>query len=316
MPTSSRTMPAINRPSASNKPGGMKHPGPDAPAPTVVAHTLGPRATTPPPPASRPVGPALVASTSHIDSLTISPEDARDQALVLLARRGDQGALSQLLTAHQQRVYAICLRMTGDRDAAEDLAQETLYRVIKNLDQFNSRAKFTTWLTRVAMNVCLTAFRKNRLRRTVSLDAMGGDPSASTMGGTNAMFRSFGGVSLLGSLLSKLLGTSVGTKAGTTLGGTRTGAPNHALKYEGGRIVEADVPDKAALKENLARLYEALARLDPDQRAILILRDMQGLDYHHIAEILDIPPGTVKSRIFRARSALREIFEVIPASPD
>lgn len=53
-------------------------------------------------------------------------------------------------------------------------------------------------------------------------------------------------------------------------------------------------------------LYEAMGRIDPAQRAILILRDIQELDYKQIADVLDIPEGTVKSRLFRARSALRE----------
>jgi RNA polymerase sigma-70 factor (ECF subfamily) len=57
-------------------------------------------------------------------------------------------------------------------------------------------------------------------------------------------------------------------------------------------------------------LSRALHCLDPDMRAALVLRDMQGLEYHQIAEVLDIPLGTVKSRLFRARVALRNAVEV------
>jgi RNA polymerase sigma-70 factor (ECF subfamily) len=53
----------------------------------------------------------------------------------------------------------------------------------------------------------------------------------------------------------------------------------------------------------------ALAGLEPDQRAILILRDVQGLEYEQIAAVLEIAGGTVKSRLFRARVALREALE-------
>lgn len=63
--------------------------------------------------------------------------------------------------------------------------------------------------------------------------------------------------------------------------------------------------------EDRADVSSALARITPEQRAILILRDMQGLDYKTIGELLDIPGGTVKSRIFRARVALRERLESI-----
>jgi RNA polymerase sigma-70 factor (ECF subfamily) len=57
------------------------------------------------------------------------------------------------------------------------------------------------------------------------------------------------------------------------------------------------------------RLAGALAELEPDQRAILILRDGQDLSYEHIADVLGVGLGTVKSRLFRARSALRAALE-------
>lgn len=56
-------------------------------------------------------------------------------------------------------------------------------------------------------------------------------------------------------------------------------------------------------------LAEALGRVSPDQRAILILRDARGLEYEQIAAVLEIAIGTVKSRLFRARAALREAIE-------
>ena len=65
------------------------------------------------------------------------------------------------------------------------------------------------------------------------------------------------------------------------------------------------------LREQHQFLSHALAAIEPDHRAILILRDMQGLDYDHIAHALDIRLGTVKSRIFRARASLRQAFEEI-----
>ena len=64
-----------------------------------------------------------------------------------------------------------------------------------------------------------------------------------------------------------------------------------------------------------ARVVKALGQLDPAQKAILILRDMNDLDYQQIAEILDVPVGTVKSRLFRARLALRNLLSP-PQRPD
>jgi RNA polymerase sigma-70 factor (ECF subfamily) len=58
-----------------------------------------------------------------------------------------------------------------------------------------------------------------------------------------------------------------------------------------------------------SQLLRAVATIDPDMRSILVLRDMQGLDYQQIAEVLGAPIGTVKSRLFRARTALRQAME-------
>jgi len=62
-------------------------------------------------------------------------------------------------------------------------------------------------------------------------------------------------------------------------------------------------------QEQQRLLAEALAQLDEEYRAAVVLRDIEGLDYAAIAEILDVPVGTVKSRIFRGRMMLREMLE-------
>ena len=60
------------------------------------------------------------------------------------------------------------------------------------------------------------------------------------------------------------------------------------------------------ISEEHRRVMEALGQLAPDARAVVVLRDIEELDYAEIAKILEIPSGTVKSRLFRARMALRE----------
>ncbi len=66
-----------------------------------------------------------------------------------------------------------------------------------------------------------------------------------------------------------------------------------------------DACDTAAAGETHGRLLNALQELDDEFRAVVVLRDMEGLDYGEISEILDVPRGTVKSRLHRARMALR-----------
>jgi len=57
------------------------------------------------------------------------------------------------------------------------------------------------------------------------------------------------------------------------------------------------------------RLQLALARLDPDFKAVIVLRDVEECDYDQIAAILEVPVGTIKSRLFRARTALRDMLK-------
>lgn len=73
---------------------------------------------------------------------------------------------------------------------------------------------------------------------------------------------------------------------------------------------ELSASQRIEQQEMQARLIMALNSLDPDSRSLLVLRDLNGLDYQQISEVLEVPVGTVKSRIFRARAALREAVEI------
>lgn len=68
---------------------------------------------------------------------------------------------------------------------------------------------------------------------------------------------------------------------------------------------EPSAHERIEQQEQREALIRGLMRLEPDTRAILVLRDMQGLDYEQIGLVFDVPVGTVKSRLFRARAALR-----------
>ncbi len=69
-------------------------------------------------------------------------------------------------------------------------------------------------------------------------------------------------------------------------------------------------PDHRVEQEEMIELLrEALGRLDEPFKAVLVLRDLEGLDYHQVAQTLEVPVGTVKSRLFRARLALRQEME-------
>jgi RNA polymerase sigma-70 factor (ECF subfamily) len=88
------------------------------------------------------------------------------------ARDGDQSAFEQIYRLHVNRVYALCLRMSADRDLAESLTQDAFVRAWRNLSSFEGRSQFATWLHRLTVNVVLDQRRRTRRKdaRETSLD--------------------------------------------------------------------------------------------------------------------------------------------------
>src|SRR5262245_723557 len=80
---------------------------------------------------------------------------SEEREMVRRARGGDEDAFARLVERHQGGVYALLRRMTGDAEEAVDLAQETFLRAWRGLPAFRGDAQFSTWLYRIAYNVCL-----------------------------------------------------------------------------------------------------------------------------------------------------------------
>lgn len=166
-----------------------------------------------------------------------------DAELIARHLAGDPDAFDRLLTAHQERVFAVCLRILGDREKALDAAQETFITVLRKVDTFQGRSAFTTWLYRIAVNACYDLLRKEGRRPTAPLP--------------------------------------------------ETLQP----------------ADPAALRELEAAevrpaIQRALAELPAEHAAVVTLSDLQDLPLHEVAETLQLPLGTVKSRLFRGRKRL------------
>lgn len=171
----------------------------------------------------------------------------------LFSKKQETEQFERLAGESERQVYAVCWHMMGNRLDAEDCAQETMLRAFKAFGSFRRDASFSTWITRIAMNVCTDALRKRR--PNTSLDAMRDE--------TNF-----------------------------------------------------DVPDTAPTayaqleqKERIRLLREGLDQLPEDMRKMIILRDMRGMSYDDISQTLDIPLGTVKSRVSRAREKLCAILQ-------
>jgi RNA polymerase sigma-70 factor (ECF subfamily) len=85
-----------------------------------------------------------------------------DGILVTAAKRGNARAFEELVLRHKRRVFAVAQRITNSRDDAEDVVQETFHKVFLHLDNFQEKARFSTWLTRIAMNEALMLLRRRR----------------------------------------------------------------------------------------------------------------------------------------------------------
>ena len=92
------------------------------------------------------------------------PDSSKDVALVLKSKKGELSAFGELVEKHQSLVINFCYRMLGNREDAEDIAQETFLRAFAALHRFQPRAKFSTWLLTIARNLTLNLLRNRRKR--------------------------------------------------------------------------------------------------------------------------------------------------------
>lgn len=195
------------------------------------------------------------------------PDQFEDLRLIAAARNGDPTAAGSLLTRHQSKIFGLCYHILKHRENAAESCQDAMVKVIQGLEGYDARAKFTTWLTRIVINVCLSRLRSDKIRRMASLDA--------TFGGS----------------------------------GAGDGAEEATLSRRIGQTREPLAAERVQDSEALSVLEVCLGALDPEQRTIMMLRDHRGLDYEEIGDVLGIAVGTVKSRLFRARAALRAEIE-------
>jgi RNA polymerase sigma-70 factor (ECF subfamily) len=195
-------------------------------------------------------------------------EGPDDRELVARALDGDESAYRQLLERFRRPVFSLIYRMIGDPEQAEDLAQESFVKAFNNLDSYNPKYRFSSWLFKIANNHAIDYLRRARLP-TVSIH---GSPHATD-----------------------------------------------AEQEEGTRIA-LEAHDESPEQELLAlelgsEIESAIARLRPDYRTAIVLRHIENRSYEEIAEIMDIPIGTVKTFIHRARAELRSALAHLREGP-
>jgi len=192
---------------------------------------------------------------------TGAEETERETAELLEGiRRGEADAFEAVARMHAPRLFRLAVRLTGRREDAEDLVQETLVRALPALRRFEGRARLSTYLVRAMTNLWKNRLRSRRRSRLVD------------------WFRG------------------------------RDAADEERREP----VVVDDAPsplERLEQQDRAKRVREGVARLEPQRRLTLLLREVEELSYEEIAEMTGVPVGTVRSRLARARDDLRRLLE-------
>ncbi len=195
---------------------------------------------------------AISTGTSiEAGSLDFHKSEISDKQLVEAVLAGKQEEYRYLVLRYQDQVFAMIMRQVGERDVAEDLAQDTFLRAYRGLKQFRNDAKFSTWLIRIALNVCNSYFSSRRYRekqKTVVME-------------------------------NQLNNTTDTTNS-----------------------------DQGYSAEQIERLRVAVQKLSPTLQSVLVICGLEKKSYEEAARILEIPVGTVRSRLNRARERLQQLY--------
>jgi RNA polymerase sigma-70 factor (ECF subfamily) len=168
-----------------------------------------------------------------------------DEALLAAHLRGDPRAFGELVARHERRIYGLCLRILGNREDAEDAAQEAFLAALRKAASFRRAAAFSTWLYRIAVNAATDQARRRGRARLTALD-----PEDT-------------GLSTPGDDLGEAVASAVAVQT-------------------------------------------ALTQVPEEFRIAVVLCDLYRVPYADAAQILEVPVGTVKSRVYRGRLALAE----------
>ena len=190
------------------------------------------------------------------DAATVGPSFITSEEATLLAsaRAGDSSAFECLVMPHWDALLRVTQHILRNREDAEDAVQTAFLAAFRNLNGFHGRSRFSSWLSRIAMNAALMCLRVSRRKRETSLDE---------------------------------LTETAGARASFDLVETRLNPEQEYLSKEGRVLLE-----------------KGLKKLRPLYVEVLHLRNLQELSIKETAGILELPVGTVKARLHRARTKL------------
>jgi len=94
-----------------------------------------------------------------------------DTTLMFRIKAGDEAAFKELVEKHKLSLLNLCLRFTGNKPDAEDLSQDVFIRIYQAAPRYEAKAAFTTWMYRIAVNLCLNYQRRKKLLTFFSIDS-------------------------------------------------------------------------------------------------------------------------------------------------
>ena len=184
-----------------------------------------------------------------------------DFRLVDLAQQGDMSAYDALVTRHRGRIFAMIRNMIHQEADAWDISQDVFIKAWHGLPRFEAKARFSTWLYRIARNAVYDWLRKRKIET-------------------------------VGELNDEIF--------------TREKIDSASFTTPAGGESPADTMAHGELR---VKIQAALAKLSPDHREIVLLKDVQGFSYKEIADSLSITLGTVMSRLYYARQKLQAMLK-------
>ncbi|TCC58344.1 sigma-70 family RNA polymerase sigma factor [Kribbella pittospori] len=193
-----------------------------------------------------------------------------DKVLLQRARAGDRDAFAELVEPHRRELQVHCYRMLGSLQDAEDALQETLLSAWIGLDGFEGRSSIRTWLYRIATNRCLNVLRSSSRRPVAATPFPVTPPPEPSRLGEVPWLQPY----------PDLL-----------LDGLPDDDPGPEARYESREAI------------SLA-FVTAVQLLPPNQRAVLLLRDVLGYRAREAAEILGLTEPAVNSALKRARTTM------------
>ncbi len=176
-----------------------------------------------------------------------------DKKLILRAKDGEMDAFETLVKKYQKPVYALCRRMTGEHQSADDLSQETFIKAYLSLQKFKNGMSFFSWIRKIALNNSLNYLKKRKREEPLGIREI---------------------------------------KVTENLNSSPQELPQEQLQRN---VLEL-------------KFKEAIEALPLNQKTVFILRVFDNLSYKAIADLLNIPPGTVMSRLSRSRNKLKTLL--------